>query len=90
MKVRALLAAAAAVVVLVVAAPASAATFTGQQKAVLYGIARDTWRFYGSDVDPSTHLPLDTLGPVPSAAPTPRRPTSAYTCGRSSLPTTSG
>ena len=63
MKVRALLAAAAAVVVLVVAAPASAATFTGQQRTVLYGIARDTWRFYGSDVDPSTHLPLDNLGP---------------------------
>ena len=63
MKVRALLAAAAAVVFLVVAAPASAATFTGQPRTVLYGIARDTWRFYGSDVDPSTHLPLDNLGP---------------------------
>ncbi len=36
---------------------------TAHQRAVLYGIARDTWRFYGSDVDPGTHLPLDNLGP---------------------------
>ncbi|MBJ7611404.1 MAG: hypothetical protein JF924_03695 [Candidatus Dormibacteraeota bacterium] len=33
------------------------------QRAVLYGIARDTWRFYGADVDPATHLPLDNIGP---------------------------
>jgi hypothetical protein len=38
--VRALLAAAAAAL-LAVAAPAGAATFTGQQRAVLYGIARN-------------------------------------------------
>ena len=36
---------------------------TAQQRAVLHGIAADTWRFYGADVDPSTHLPLDNLGP---------------------------
>ena len=33
------------------------------QRSVLGGIARDTWRFYGADVDPNTHLPLDNLGP---------------------------
>jgi hypothetical protein len=36
---------------------------TAQQRAVLHGIAADTWRFYGQDVDPVTHLPLDNLGP---------------------------
>jgi Putative glucoamylase/Protein of unknown function (DUF3131) len=48
-------------------APAMAAsgarTLTAQQRAVLYGIAQDTWRFYAADVDPVTHLPLDNLGP---------------------------
>ncbi len=34
-----------------------------QQRAVLYGIARDTWAFYRNDIDPRTHLPLDNLGP---------------------------
>ncbi|HEY3753444.1 MAG TPA: glucoamylase family protein [Pseudonocardiaceae bacterium] len=47
--------------------PASAAGPSGalsaQQRAVLYGIAKDTWKFYGDDVDPRTHLPLDNLGP---------------------------
>lgn len=62
MRVRGLIAAAVAAAVLMVAAPAGAATFTPKQKAVLYGIARDTWRFYGADVDPVTHLPLDNLG----------------------------
>ncbi len=64
MRARALLAAAVAAAVLLVAAPgrAAAAALTGQQRAVLYGIARDTWRFYGADVDPVTHLPLDNLG----------------------------
>jgi hypothetical protein len=33
------------------------------QRHVLYGIAADTWRFFGADLDPSTHLPLDNLGP---------------------------
>ncbi|MBV9605623.1 MAG: DUF3131 domain-containing protein [Solirubrobacterales bacterium] len=48
-----------------VAAPARAPTpgFTAAQRAVLHGIARDTWRFYAADVDPVTHLPLDNLGP---------------------------
>ena len=66
MRARTILAAAVLAAVLVVApgtATAGAATFTPQQKAVLYGIARDTWRFYGADVDPTTHLPLDNLGP---------------------------
>jgi hypothetical protein len=36
---------------------------TAQQRGVLQGIAADTWRFYGPDVDPVTHLPLDNLGP---------------------------
>ena len=36
---------------------------TSQQRATLYGIARDTWNFYATDVDPSTHLPLDNIGP---------------------------
>jgi hypothetical protein len=49
---------------LVVAVPGRAATtFTAGQKAVLHGIARDTWQFYAADVDPFTHLPLDNLGP---------------------------
>nr|MDQ6898329.1 hypothetical protein [Candidatus Dormibacteraeota bacterium] len=34
-----------------------------QQRAVLYSIARDTWKFYAADVDPNTHLPLDNIGP---------------------------
>src|SRR5579875_3417761 len=52
-----------------VAAPALAARLggrrplTGRERAVLRGIARDTWRFYAADVDPTTHLPLDNLGP---------------------------
>jgi len=36
---------------------------TAAQRATLEGYARDTWRFYGADVDPGTHLPLDNLGP---------------------------
>ena len=46
---------------LVWAAPARA--LTRDQRAVLRGVARDTWRFYSADVDASTHLPLDNLGP---------------------------
>lgn len=30
---------------------------------MLYAIAKDTWKFYTADVDPTTHLPLDNLGP---------------------------
>jgi len=36
---------------------------TAPQRAILYGIARDTWNFYKTDVDPNTHLPLDNIGP---------------------------
>ena len=35
--------------------------FTGAQRATLMKIASDTWRFYGADVDPATHLPLDNI-----------------------------
>ena len=42
-----------------------AGALTTQQRAVLHGIAQDTWRFYAADVDPVTHLPLDNLGPGP-------------------------
>jgi len=31
------------------------------QRASLLQIARDTWKFYGTDVDPNTHLPLDNV-----------------------------
>jgi Putative glucoamylase len=65
----------AAAAVLVLAAlsiqtsPASAATasvnsfggLTTAQRADLLHIARDTWRFYSADVDPTTHLPLDNI-----------------------------
>ncbi len=52
----------------VCAAPAGAdARARGQlsaaQRSTLHGIAADTWRFYASDVDPVTHLPLDNIGP---------------------------
>jgi hypothetical protein len=42
---------------------AARSALSGHQRSVLYGIARDTWRFYTADLDPSTHLPLDNLGP---------------------------
>src|ERR1700685_964932 len=51
-----------------------ASGLTAQQRSVLYGIAADTWKFFGADVDPTTHLPMDNLGPgtvvgaYPSAA----------------------
>ncbi len=44
-------------------ASATTAPLSPQQRSVLYGIAQATWKFYGADVDPSTHLPLDNLGP---------------------------
>src|SRR5882762_5914108 len=28
---------------------------------VLYAIAQDTWKFYATDLDPNTHLPMDNL-----------------------------
>lgn len=55
---------------LVAIAPASAqpiatahSPLSAHQRSVLYGIARDTWKFYAEDVDPATHLPLDNIGP---------------------------
>jgi hypothetical protein len=44
-------------------ADTSGAPLTSQQRTVLRGIAADTWKFYAADVDPTTHLPLDNLGP---------------------------
>ena len=41
----------------------SEGALTAHQRTVLHGIAADTWKFYGADVDPNTHLPLDNLGP---------------------------
>jgi hypothetical protein len=41
----------------------SVPALSAHQRAVLHQIARDTWRFFGPDVDPVTHLPLDNLGP---------------------------
>ncbi|MDQ6936160.1 MAG: DUF3131 domain-containing protein [Actinomycetota bacterium] len=41
----------------------SESALSAKQRAVLYGIAKDTWKFFQSDVDPNTHLPLDNLGP---------------------------
>ena len=38
-------------------------TLSAAQRATLLGIAKDTWKFFGKDVDPVTHLPLDNLGP---------------------------
>jgi hypothetical protein len=34
---------------------------TGSQRTALMGIAKDTWKFFGADVDPTTHLPMDNL-----------------------------
>ncbi|MCL1869103.1 MAG: DUF3131 domain-containing protein [Promicromonosporaceae bacterium] len=47
------------------ASPPSSAQqpLSAQQRAVLRGIAKDTWAFYGNDVDPHTYLPLDNEGP---------------------------
>ncbi|HEX5118638.1 MAG TPA: glucoamylase family protein [Pseudonocardiaceae bacterium] len=45
------------------AASAGPGGLTAGQRAVLLGIARDTWKFYSEDLDPHTHLPLDNLGP---------------------------
>jgi Putative glucoamylase len=43
--------------------PTAQASLTTQQRAVLDGIAKDTWAFFQKDVDPNTNLPLDNLGP---------------------------
>lgn len=34
---------------------------TGQQRQALMSIARDTWKFYAEDIDPSTNLPMDNV-----------------------------
>jgi Putative glucoamylase/Protein of unknown function (DUF3131) len=36
---------------------------SAKQRQVLLGIAKDTWKFFGDDVDPTTNLPLDNIGP---------------------------
>ncbi|MGN6760159.1 MAG: glucoamylase family protein [Leifsonia sp.] len=41
----------------------ASAPLTAPQRADLYKIAQDTWKFYSSDLDPVTHLPLDNIGP---------------------------
>jgi Putative glucoamylase/Protein of unknown function (DUF3131) len=52
---------------LMLALPPGALADRGQlsahQRAVLRGIAADTWKFYAADVDRTTDLPLDNLGP---------------------------
>ncbi|HEY3728642.1 MAG TPA: glucoamylase family protein [Solirubrobacteraceae bacterium] len=45
------------------AAADAGAGLSAHQRSVLQGIAADTWKFYGDDVDAKTHLPLDNLGP---------------------------
>ncbi|MFE4951875.1 glucoamylase family protein [Leifsonia sp. NPDC056665] len=39
------------------------AALTPAQKASLLQVAKDTWTFFQNDTDPTTHLPLDNLGP---------------------------
>jgi hypothetical protein len=34
---------------------------TQDQRADLLSIARDTWKFYGLDIDPATNLPMDNI-----------------------------
>jgi hypothetical protein len=63
---------------------------SAHQRSVLYAVAKDTWKFYAADVDPTTHLPLDNLVRAPPAARTPRRRTSGLTCGPWSPPGTWG
>jgi Putative glucoamylase/Protein of unknown function (DUF3131) len=36
-------------------------SLSAAQRANLLAISRDSWKFYQSDVDPTTHLPLDNL-----------------------------
>lgn len=42
-------------------AVANVSPLSDAQRSTLMRIARDTWRFYSTDVDPTTHLPLDNL-----------------------------
>jgi hypothetical protein len=62
-RVRALLLATALIVLTTGGAASAASPLSAHQRSVLHGIAADTWRFYATDVDPTTHLPLDNLGP---------------------------
>jgi hypothetical protein len=43
--------------------PSTQSGLSAPQRAVLLGIANDTWKFYEKDVDPTTNLPLDNIGP---------------------------
>ena len=72
-------------------ATARAGSLTRQQRAVLHGIARATWRFYAADVDP-TDAPAagQPRARHRVAAPTRRPRTSGCTCGRWSRRATSG
>jgi hypothetical protein len=55
---------AAGAVALAATAPALAhGGLSHADRAQLGQIARDTWRFYGTDVDPATQLPMDNIGP---------------------------
>lgn len=40
---------------------ASYSGLTQSQRANLRAIARDTWKFYGADIDQATNLPMDNL-----------------------------
>ncbi len=45
---------------------------TAAQRANLLGVAKDTWKFYATDVDATTHLPMDNVthaggSPAPTA-----------------------
>ena len=64
MRLRPLIAACATAMALALPAHALAGQghLNAHQRAVLHGIAADTWKFYAADVDPTTHLPLDNLG----------------------------
>jgi Putative glucoamylase/Protein of unknown function (DUF3131) len=41
----------------------SGSGLNSHQRAVLLGIAGDTWKFFAADIDPATNLPMDNLGP---------------------------
>ncbi|WP_426518189.1 glucoamylase family protein [Diaminobutyricibacter sp. McL0618] len=41
----------------------ASAPLTDAQRADLLGVARDTWSFYKTDIDPHTNLPMDNIGP---------------------------
>ena len=68
---------------------------SSSQRASLLAIARDTWKFYGADVDQATSLPMDNITFAGgSATPTgygryTSPPTSGCTCGPWCRPGTS-